>query len=217
MGSAVVLTERDEEILLALTHKVRILTPSQVASTWWRGSSRAGTLAARRLSDISKLGLLNSDHVLVRPFLPLEGPELSWKPGEPVPDFEPLAYRLRVRWGGRPFRSTRVYFATRAAVNQFGGYMRGCLDHPNEATHDLHHAELYLRILRDHPGLARGWVSESELSLKSKPFEVLPDSILRDPDGSDRLVIEFAGIYDATRLRRIHDYAESRELPYELW
>jgi len=217
MGNAVVLTARDEEILLALTHKVRILTSSQVASTWWQGSTRAGTLAARRLSDISKLGLLGSDHVLARPFLPLDAPALSWKPSEPLPNFEPLAYQLRVRWEGQPFRSTRVFFATRAAVNQFGGYMKGYLDHPHEATHDLHHAELYVRLKRDHPKLASGWVSENELALTAQPFEVLPDSVLCDPSGLVRLVVEFAGIYDAERLRRIHDYAENRELPYELW
>jgi len=213
----VILTDRDEAILLALTHKVRILTLLQVAATWWRESARAELAANRRLRQLSSMGLVESDFVLARPFLPLDAPEISWSPGDEIPDFEALAYRLRVRWKSHAFRSTRVYFATRAAVNQFGGYMGGCLDHPNEATHDLHQAELYLRALRDHPWLAQGWISESQLALKSKPFEVLPDAVLRDPDGGDRLMIEFAGIYDAKRLRRLHDYASARELPYELW
>ncbi len=64
---------------------------------------------------------------------------------------------------------------------------------------------------------ASGWVSEDELVETAPPFEVLPDSMLLDPKGVVRLVVEFAGIYDAKRLRRIHDYAENRELPYELW
>ena len=211
------LTARDEDILCTLAHSVRLLTLGQIAAVWWNGTKKPEMTARRRLSQIEKQGLIAKDHVLARPFLSLERPVLSWKPGDSDPDFEALAYHLRERWRGLTYESVLVFFATQAAVNRFGGYMSGILDHPHEATHDLHHAELYVRLKRDHPKLVSGWVSEAQLAKKAEPFEVLPDAVLNDPTGAARLIIEFAGIYDARRLRRIHDYAANREVPYELW
>lgn len=216
-GKLYVLSDRDQDILVTLTHKVRLLTLSQVATTWWPSQKHSERSAERGLAKVAKLGLVDSDYVMARPFLPLDEPVQTWKPGEPLPDFAPVACQLRARWRDRPYRSVRVFFATRTAVNQYGGFMGGCLDHTNEATHDLHHAEVFLRLKRAQPILADSWISEQQLAKDSEPLEVLPDSVLCDPNGQPRLVIEFAGIYNEERLERLHRYAEERDLPYEFW
>ena len=161
-------------------------------------------------------GLIGRVQIHAEPMLELERPLFQWDLGENEPDDYPgLENQLRERWKHPP-KTTPVVYATKAAVNAYGGYQAGYLKHPYEATHDLHVSELYLRVLRDEPTVARFWRSEEELP-RPRTGDFHPDAAIVDPDGTVRLVIEFAGRYSADRLQHIHRFCEKRGYPYVLW
>lgn len=206
------LTERDREILLALTHKVRVLSLGQIARTWWHGTS--GDQARRRLAGIVAGGFLERLTVNAHPELALNEPLFEWQPGGEPPNVYALEYRLRSRFREHA-RPTLLYYATRRAAASFGG-AGGRLKHPLQTDHDLHVSTVYLRLREIDPETAAAWVSE-DLFAKERRRQKLPDAILRDDDGGIRRVIEFAGRYDAARLKAFHADCASRGTPYELW
>jgi hypothetical protein len=158
-------------------------------------------------------GWLRRHAVKAEPELPLEAPIFTWRPGEGAPPFGVLAHRIRSRWQGRP-RQAVVYLSTPRAATVFGGIAPTVK--PQNVTHDLHVTTLYLRLLVATPADASAWLLEDFLA-PEREDQVLPDAVLRDPGGRDRLVIEFAGKYPAERLARFHADCNARDLPYELW
>jgi hypothetical protein len=216
------LTDRDREILIALTHKVRLLSLEQIARTWWGASPSGIATARKRLTLLTGKAAVNSAYTNVmrrlrlnaHPELKLSGPIFTWSPGDPAPPFGALAYRLQTRWK-EAVRPTTVYIATEKAARYFGGF-GGKLRRPLQATHDLHVAQIYLHFLTTDPARAAAWVSEERFAPERR-HEKLPDAVLHDAHGNITLVIEFGGAYDAKHVERVHRDCVTRSLPYELW
>ena len=207
-------TDRDSEILSALAFKVRLLSLEQIAGAWWADSTDPPRFARRRLGPLARAGLLEEREVLAHPLLELEGPEFTWAPGEPGPDYDAVSYRLKSRWTQR-LQRTQVFIATRRTIAELGG-AGGRLPTLGQETHDLHMGTLYLRRLREHPEEAEAWVGEDVFAPKRRG-QKLPDAVLLGPGGEPTLAIEFAGSYGPARVARFHEDCLRRGTPYELW
>jgi hypothetical protein len=209
------LSERDRSILVALTRKIRLLTLSQVARTWWQ-ETESGLLSARRVLDaLEEEGLVKSVRVLAHPELPLDGPIVRWQPGDGRPAIGSVAYRLQTRWT-KQIEELHVWCADAKARKQFGGQGNARLKQPLQATHDLHVSTVYVRRLAQAPDEAAAWVSEETLA-RTRRGRKLPDAALVDASGRVTLVIEFGGAYRAERVALVHEDCERRGIPYELW
>lgn len=208
-------TTRDEEIIETLVLKVRVLSLEQIAGTWWGGTDSPTVFAKRRLAELAQENLIESSRLLAEPELELDRPLVSWEHGAPAPDFDAVAYALQNRWTEPP-QSTTVYVATTKSRNQYGGVGRGGVKYRLQATHDLHLAAVYLKLLAADRESAAAWVGED---LRPKAgFELKdPDAVIEYEDGRPPLVIEFGGKYDARRLRDFHEHCEKLSLRYELW
>jgi len=208
-------TTRDEQILEALVLKVRLLSLELVFRTWWTEGNSPAIHAYRRLTQLVNEGLLEQTKLLTEPLLDLTAPVFVWQPGQPAPDFQAVSYALQSRWTEPPRRTT-VYVATTKAINQYGGTGSGGLKFRLQATHDLHVAVLYLKLLRTNQDAARAWVGED---LRPKAgFQLKdPDAVLEFQDGRPSLAIEFGGKYDAGRIQDFHEHCERFSVGYELW
>lgn len=209
------MTEREQEIIAALSGKIRLLSFEDIHHTWWPSSKSAVTNARRRLSAMVDEGLLVKERAFARPRLPLTEPVFRWKPGQDAPAFGELSWKLQSRWTEEP-REITVYLATRRATGIFGGKADGRIKNPSQTTHDIHLGALYLKLRREAPTLAAGWVGEAVLA-PTRERQKLPDAILHDREGRPRLVMEFGGAYPAFRLEAFHEDCAKRRLPYELW
>ncbi|MGD9689161.1 MAG: hypothetical protein AB7K52_00580 [Phycisphaerales bacterium] len=207
------LTPRDENLLHALTHRVRVLTLNQVARTFWAGASETSA-AEPRLDQLCGAGLLERLVRMAHPELPLSAPLATWQPGLPRPALTALARQLRSRWR-LPDTATVMYTATRAAAALTGGHG----DRPlrtSETTHDIHLAGVYLLMRRELPTRARSWKSEARLLAEGRGrHEKLPDAVVTD--GRSETAIEFGGMYSADKLAAFHDHCHHSHLGYELW
>lgn len=215
MATLSIMTDRRREMLLALTHKVRLITASQVARTWWTESASGLSSARREISQLVASAFLESRRVVTHPEIELAAPVASWTPGTAEPDPDRIAYRLQSRWT-KPARGAVVFFASRRAVKHFGG-AGGKLSRFHQAGHDLHLASVYFRILRNDPAAAAAWLSEDLLPKPARPGEKLPDAVLKDARGQVARVIEFGGAYDARRVSKFHLFCAAHGYPYELW
>lgn len=206
--------------MLALTHKVRLLSLAQIARTWWNPSPAGVANARKRLTVLTGNNTLSPDHFMLRLHvnahseLILGGPLFSWNPGELTPDFGALSYRLQSRWT-EAIKPTTIYIATEKAARHFGGF-GGKLRRPLQVTHDLHVAQIYLHLLKSNRPAACAWISEEQFSPERR-HQKLPDAVLRDKNGEITLVIEFGGAYDTKHVERVHRDCVTRSLPYELW
>jgi hypothetical protein len=222
------LTGREREILVALTLKCRFMSVEQLARHWW-AESRTGERAAQQgVRRLVGAGWLEVRDVTARPELPLQAPVATWSPGDPPPNCGALSYQLQSRWKGK-LRAVTVVAATRAAAVRFGGIARG-VPLADQATHDLHVAAIYLRLLATDPAAAARWTSEETLrqlrrhrarkhpETAQAERQKLPDAVLMDTAGQMiERVIEFGGFYDTARVLKLHRYCEQQQLPYELW
>jgi hypothetical protein len=210
------ITPRDDEILCALSLKVRMFSLPQIARTWWTPTPPGETAAKRRLCVLEEAGLLACSRVLARPLPDLPGPLFSWNPGKPAPAFGPLAWKLQRRWTKPPARIA-VFIATRRGANQFGGRSRGIIKQHFQATHDLGVSEMLLHRIRTAADEATDWVGEDVLRL-TRRREKIPDAALsRDHGRTIYRILEFGGAYDTARIQRFHLDCSQRETPYELW
>lgn len=211
------LTARDQEILDVLTHKVRLLTTSQIAHRWWPGVSGAVTNATRRMKRLESVGLVAVEGVLARPELELMGPVYFWSPGDAEPDFVAIARKLRDRWR-EPVTPTRVVLATSNAAKSYGGAVGGYRPRATEWTHDVHVGAVYLWHEKNRHELASQWIHEQQLRAERCSLfgEHVPDAILRkSPQASPSLVLDFGGSYGKGKLMGFHQCAKS--YCYELW
>ena len=214
MGNKLRRIDRKEELLQALTRHVRVLTLEQVARTWWSHTKRPKNNAQKRLRKLEEEGLVECFTMLARPEIELSGPVFRWSPGDPEPDFGPIAYRLQRRWKG-PFVPTQAVIATRKAKRDYAGSNGGRMPRDSETTHDIHLAQVYLRLRKEQPELLEGWVSEAQQYAEGGGKNArLPDVIIRE-SGNPRLLIEFAGAYSKQKLQAFH--VEAEHLPYQLW
>jgi len=209
-----ILTERDSEILAVLTAKVRIVSDEQMGRRWWADSVKPTEAARRSLKRNIDAGLLDTGQGMAHPMLALMSPVATWSPGSVQPDPERTSYLLQSRWTEAP-RNVRWYSATRRAGALAGGF-GGRGPRASELTHDLHLAELYLRLERQHPAQAASWAHEATLyTLGMGRNQRLPDAMVRD--GKNWRVIEFGGAYPSEKVQAFHEFCAERELAYEIW
>jgi hypothetical protein len=212
----ITLQTRDDEILCALSLKVRLFSLEQLASTWWSEGDAGKDTARRRLDRLVRAGLLHRFRVTIRPLPVLDRPVASWAPGRECPELPEIAWTLQSRWT-TDTRQAVVYIASRRCANQFGGRRRGELKHDYQATHDLGVSAMYLRVCQSDPSAAEEWIGEDMLR-RVLGHGKTPDAVLAvDPAAAIRLVLEFGGAYDLVRVREFHQYCSARELPYEIW
>ncbi len=207
------LTQRDREILQALSLKVRLFNQRQLAEHWWNGDLAN---ARRRLKRFAQVGLLTQIMVPTRALPPLEVPLVRWKPGDPQPEAGHIAYQCQNRWRMRAVRPSTVWIATEQAAQIYGGKSRGELKHATQATHDLGVAAVWLRLRNIAPHWADAWRGEDQLA-HTRQGEKVPDAFLVDTNNTVQCVIEFGGAYDADRVKAFHADCAARSLPYQLW
>jgi hypothetical protein len=208
------LTERDEDLLMTLVSRVRLLSLPQVADTWWHGLASRAACARRRLHVLAERSLVAPLHVMARPLPPLRGPLASWKPGGEKPSFGAVAWKLQRRWTAPP-RQTLVFVATGRAARRFGGRKAPRLKHRHQATHDLGVSQVFLQLRAHTPARALRWTGEDRLP--HRRGEKVPDALLAGSDGGQLEAIDFGGAYDAARLEAFHRECLRKELPYEIW
>lgn len=207
------LTVRDLQILDTLTQRVRVLGVSQVAQTWWVGTENAIENARRRLGVLADAGHVHLTRILAQPVIPLENPLVTWRAPEPIPDFGPVISCLRRRWN-YPVQPTAAVLATKSAAASLGGHAQP--PRLSEGTHDLHVAEVFLRLYRANPARSRKWVPEAKLADGRTRTGRVPDALLSLPGRP--VVIEVGGAsYDKEKLRGFHRFCETKGYDYELW
>lgn len=199
------LHDDEREILSTLSHKVRVLSASQISCTW----PSVGN--ARRLNRLEREGLVRSFTALVHPELPLRSPVATWKRGGTLPDFGEASNELRSRWTLSAVPAL-CFVASSMAARMFGGH-GGRFPRESEETHDLHLAAVYLRIRSKDPRVAALWIKEEEIKKRrDSQGGKLPDAMV----GSKK-VIEFGGAYKKAKLIAFHEYCEAYGLEYEVW
>jgi hypothetical protein len=211
---SVQLTIRDREIVASLTGKIDLVDVCQAARTWWQDNAAGRECAEKRLRQLANAGELCTLSLRIHPELPLNAPVWAWNPGEPLPPFGVISYRLRARWS-EPLRWITAFAASKRSARQRAG-RGGRLPRPIQATHDLHVSAIYLRLLRQDPTEAAGWVSEHVFASLRKGKK-LPDAEIQDRYGRTLKVIEFGGSYPPERVKTVHEDCERRGVPYELW
>lgn len=210
-----VLSPRDNEILDALTIRVRLFSVAQVARTWWSETADPEANARERLKLLDRAGLIHRFTLMSRPELPLEAPVVVWEPGQEAPDLGAASYTLQSRFCAA-LEKTPCVIATARTAAKFGGH-GGRFPKNAEQTHDVHVAAMFLRYRSLKPDLMKYWISE-EVIKRTRPKikgEKLPDAMIRTEDYER--VIEFGGEYDKEKLLAFHDYCAGRALPYEIW
>lgn len=215
MERRIALTVRDNELLQALSLRLRCLSVVQIAAHWWATNSDAIGNARRRLRLLEVCGFLTIQSVLARELPHLEAPVLTWSPGDATPDFAPIAYHLKKRFVN-PVTATPIAVVTRSAASRFGGHA-GRVPRPSEASHDLGLGSVYLSLLRKHPARARCWIPEASLVAgRAAIHRKVPDALIRPRRGPE-VIIEFGGEYSKAKLEEFHDECCSRRRGYELW
>ncbi|MCA9011936.1 MAG: hypothetical protein KDB01_19425 [Planctomycetaceae bacterium] len=213
MSIQITVTDRDEELLKTLTTKVRLFSLRQISNLWWNGDLAN---SRRRLRQLIDAELLLSAQVLARPILQLDGPMISWRPGDVSPDCGQIANFCQSRIRRIPVRATGVFIATERTARLFGGRCRGELTHPAQATHDLGVAAIWIQLSQSCPKTAIAWLGE-EMLAHTRVGQKCPDAFIVDDAGSVSSVIEFGGDYDRNRIQEFHEDCERRNLPYQLW
>lgn len=208
------LSPRDNEILDALSRRIRVLSIPQIARVWFGNTSDPHRQVRRRLITLEQAGLIKMQSVSARPELTLDRPLVTWTPGDPTPDHERIAYLLEARWR-EPAVLTNLVIATRGAGSARGG-SGGRWPRRSEVSHDLTLAGLYLVWSVSPEARSGEWISEARLRQEGwGEADRLPDAMI-DIEGRRR-VIELGGLYGAAKLQDFHWFCAERKLPYELW
>lgn len=210
------LTKRDVEILEALTQRVRVFSLGQIARTWWANSKNSPDNASDRLKILASENLVELHRAPAHPEIEMTAPVIDWAPGDLTPDLGSSSYKLQSRWNQHPVMTVCVS-ATRTAMNRLGGH-GGRPPREIERTHDIHMAAVYLLYRSKTPEILPSWIFEERIKQERKreKFERLPDVILRDRSGAER-VVEFGGAYSKAKLELFHRYCKEKKLPYEVW
>ena len=208
------LSDRDLDLLDALTLRIRVLSIAQVARHWFGTLRDPVQQATRRLSTLQRAGFIEPVSMSARPELHLALPLATWTPGDGEPRFEHLASTLDARWR-EPATPTAIIIASRKAGHARGG-CGGRWPRRSEVSHDLTLAGLYLAWQQNRPSRGEEWISEARLRMAGFGDEDhLPDAMIEQ--AGRRRVIELGGAYSAAKLRDFHRFCAERDLPYELW
>lgn len=207
------LTDRDIQIVQALTEKVRLFSQRQIAEHWWAGELPNARRRLRRLAD---QGLISRIDVQARPIPDVASPLHTWEAGQPGPDFGAIAYQCQSRFRRQATRNLTAWIVTQRGAQLFGGMRRGELKHPTQATHDLGVAAVWLRLAAEAPSWAAAWRSE-DLLAHTRVGQKLPDAFIVDASEQIICAVEFAGSYNAERIQAFHEDCLQRDLPYQIW
>jgi hypothetical protein len=213
------ITDRDRAILLAVLHKVPILSEAALA-LWWQDTDSSRDNMSRRLWQLREAGLL------ARYSLPVQAaPRVElfyhWVPGMPEPDFGALAWQLSRRWQSLETRRTVFYTATATAANRYGRTVQNPLRSTSAIPHAILLGQLFAQLHHTAPTLASGWVAEEVVADSRGYGQKVVDCLIVDSSSTPALALEIAGAsYAASngeRLREIHKDCSERGLPYEMW
>lgn len=198
------ITDRDEELLLALARSVRALTFNQVRAHFgWKSVSGL----RRRLRRLSAEGLITTEYIGLYDWPEPQRPLANWQPHMEKPDLANVARQVGNRWRS-PSRLTPVFLASAQCCRDLGtGRVRTV--NRSDATHDLYLSEVYLRWYRCDPH----WRIECDLSLRSN--ESNPDALTRA--NGKPTAIEVVGKYTLAKLERFHADAARKVRGYVLW
>jgi len=211
-AGSITLTERDRRLIGLLATRVRVLSVPQIAARFWGDSAARERLARERLGRLRSAGLLDITERPCRPMIEITAPLVVWRPHRSDPDFAALARQLASRWPDRAERTLCVT-TTDEGARGVAGVRAAAPPADSEATHDLHVAEVYFRMLDELPSRAATWTLETRLP-KGQGVKV-PDAMVRD--GLDRTAIEFGGLYDRAKLESFHAHCRAHRMGYELW
>lgn len=210
------LTLRDLEILHALTHCVRLFSLQQVSVSWWKFATKNSTALRDRIRILAECGWVRRGTVFARPLPPIERPLFTWRPREPAPKFDAIAWIAQSRWTAAAKSISVIVASDKSSRHFFGRRARG-IRQGFQTTHDLGVAEVYLRFREQFPSQISEWRGERMIAhlrrRKKIPDAVIADEALWPP----KLVVEFAGEYSARRLRQFHHICVKEQLPYQLW
>lgn len=207
------LTDRDRDILDALTLRVRVLAVEQIAAEWFGRTADPVKNARRRARELVQLGCVECFTAPVRPPLELTEPLVRWAPREPAPNMQRVSGRLLKRWTA-PVAPALLVVATRTAGRWLGGE-GGRRPRRSESSHDLTVAAVYLGWRSRAPEAAE-WISEARLRAQGFGDQIrLPDAMVQ-LDGV-RTVIEIGGAYSTEKLTEFHEFCWREGLPYEIW
>lgn len=206
------MNEREEEIVRTLADKVRVLTLSQVARTWWTESRWGKSRAKSALSRLEERKLVRLRRALARPIDLDERPMVQWSIGDVIPDLETVATYLHRR-AMTDASMQSIVIAASKAVALFGSGRAASIK-LTQLTHDLHVSEVYLRYRNGE--LVKRWLSEDRLTV-DWPVRVRPDAVLADETGQLSHVVEYGGDYPVDRLIELHEQLASIPLSYEIW
>lgn len=211
--TSLALTQRDTELLEALTLRIRVLSVEQISRSWWQSSATSET-ASRRIRQLVDGGYLSRLSLMAHPETPVTEAVCVWRQHEQIPDFGAVAWQLNSRWPD-PLVNTDCVIATRFAGRFFGGY-GGRKPRRAETTHDLHLSAVFLQMRTNQPERAVTWSSEEERKKDAGHGEKLPDAIVSD--GDRRTAIELGGkSYDREKLADFHAFCVEQNLDYEIW
>ena len=170
------MNEREEEIVRTLADKVRVLTLSQVARTWWTESRWGKSRAKSALSRLAERKLVRLRRALARPINLDEQAIVEWSIGDVIPDLETVATYLHRRAMIDASMQSIVTAASKAVA--LFGTGRATSIKLTQLTHDLHVSEVYLRY-RDGE-LVKRWLSEDRLTVDWPAFVFGPTQCLLD-------------------------------------
>jgi hypothetical protein len=211
------LTAADMLVLSMLLWDFRIALGGQLVRAYRAGGVGNPGGGRRRVRELVASGLLGYEDVLARPLLDISRPLYEW-PGQGRPDYgilPRLAWQLERRWQ-QPLSAARVYFASRKAINIFGGVTRGVIKHHGQISHDLHVTEAALNYLEREPGRMGSFVSEDACTAH-EPFRKVPDAMfydLHEEPPRPVLAVEVGGFYPEAKLRAFFEDMELRKLPF---
>lgn len=212
MAASFELTDKHCEILEPLTSKVRVLTHGQIARSFFSRARNTDRMLQSILKELEEAEYLRSYTAMVHPEIQLKAPLCSYYPGDPDPDFAPVANKTRGRWKRAPVETTLIY-ATDFASQVFGGYVGGRKPRASETRHDIHLSQIFLNLRKRDPSLAAVWIPEEQL------YQERQDSNGRMPDAEIRtdtpFFIEFGGSYPRQKLEAFH--GEQKHTAYQIW
>lgn len=209
----VTLTSLDLLVLEFLTWRLRVATSEQLQQAL--DQSLRGW--ERRCERLVRQQLIQTRAVVLSVITVEEPLAICW-PRDAVPDCDALSWHVTQRWTNTRPRSVRLVWATRHAEAIVGG-KSGIARQPLQVVHDLGTAAVFFQRRRRMADTDQRWLCEDLFRVlypklaKSK----VPDAVILDEDDHVQSVVEFAGGYSATRLRRLFQFCRQRNWPIELW
>jgi hypothetical protein len=197
-------------IVAVLASRVRLLTLDQVARTWYADARHPRRSAREALRRAESQGLVAVNTVMAHPEVVLAAPLYRWSAETLTtpPHFGRLAWQARKRFGQPPVRTIYVTATAKAkSLLDEAAHRRGM--RATELTHDIHVAQIYLKLRREAPKLAASWVGEDRLAHTNS--DTRPDAL------AGTLAIDFVGQYRADKLAVLFDEYRSRFAAFELW